>query len=169
MMAAPMTNIDGVNMNIIEADDTHIAAIAFILRDFDKEGGIYDKTEALDTETFYQDIYAYIQDPNHVVVVAYDGVVPVGVSVFGIGKVFGRKSFEAMMAWFYVRKDYRNLSTANQILDYSVNLCKNKGARYIFASSTADFNDNGRNERAFTALLKRKKFKSIGPVLLRKD
>jgi len=62
---------------------------------------------------------------------------------------------------FYVRPQCRKSSMAKHMLDFAVNLCKDMGARLLYSSSTAGFDDDGRNARAYNALLRRQGFKEL--------
>lgn len=75
---------------------------------------------------------------------------------------------QALMVLFYIRPQYRSGGTASNLLDLSLELCQNGGAKMFFASSTAGFDDGGVNERAFTLLLKRRGFDGLGTFLCRK-
>lgn len=145
-----------------------IAALAICGREFDEEGGVYTRTPLIDEE-LYQDLAHYVACPSHVVVLAELDGVPAGFCIFGISKVTGRREYESLMTWFYVRPAHRSAQVANRLLDYSLTLCKDKGAKYFFASSTAGFDDGGLNERAFTALLRRKGFSVLGSILMLRE
>lgn len=154
-----------MTLKILTASPANIAALAVCGREFDTEGGVYTRTPLIDQE-LYQDLADYIASPNHVVALAEVDGVPAGFCVFGVGKVTGRREYEALMTWFYVRKSHRSGHLATELLDYSMKLCKDKGAKYFFASSTAGFDDGGLNERAFTALLRRNGFSVLGSILM---
>ena len=153
---------------IRQATLADIAALAICGREFDEEGGVYTRTPLIDTE-LYQDLAQYVACPFHVVALAEVDGTPAGFCVFGVNKVTGRLEYEALMTWFYVRKSHRCGMMATQLLDYSMKLCKDKGAKYFFASSTAGFDDGGLNERAFTALLRRKGFSVLGSILMLRE
>jgi hypothetical protein len=44
------------------------------------------------------------------------------------------------------------------MLDFALELCKDKGAKMLYSSSTGGFDDDGRNARAYNALLRRSGF-----------
>lgn len=129
---------------------------------------MYNALPLIDEE-LYRDLAAYVADENYIVALAESDGIPAGFCVFGINKVTGRLAYEALMVWFYIRPAHRSLQVANALLDYSIALCKDKGAKFFFASSTAGFNDGGTNERAFSALLKRKGFSVLGSVLMLRE
>lgn len=153
---------------IRQATPEDIAALAICGREFDAEGGVYTRTRLIDAE-LYRDLAQYVACPYHVVVLAEKDGVPAGFSVWGINKVTGRLEKEALLTWFYIRKSHRCAEVATQLLDYSIALCKDGGAKYFFASSTAGFDDGGLNERAFTALLRRKGFSVLGSLLMLRE
>lgn len=141
-----------------------IPALAVAGKEFDAESVLYP-TPIVDAE-LYQDFADAIGSSSHFVAVAYDEADMIaGFAIWGVGKVFARSSKEALMTFFYTRKAHRNLKLSDQLLDYSINLCKDMGAKTFFASSTGGFADDGKNERAFTALLKRRGFEVLGSIL----
>lgn len=119
----------------------------------------------LSTENIYASLAHMLSNPLAVMVIAEDQHgLPVGFSLWQLENPWTVEHM-ALMVLFYVRPHARNLKLASDLLDYSMQLCQDKGAKMFYASSTAGFDDGGANERAFTALLKRKGFKVIGSFL----
>ncbi len=101
--------------------------------------------------------------------VAVDGDVVLGVVSANIDASWTREAI-AFEEIFYIRPEHRNARVAIKLCDFFIKECKMQGAKKIFSSSTAGFDDNGKNANAFTKLLKRFGFKEIkGGCVLIKD
>lgn len=115
----------------------------------------------LSTENIYRTLLHMIEDPDTVVVVAYDDQGDVGGFTFwGLENPWTVEKV-AIEVLFYVRPASRKNNMAKTMLDFAVNLCKDMGARLLYSSSTAGFDDDGRNARAYNALLRRQGFKEL--------
>lgn len=73
----------------------------------------------------------------------------------------------AIVTYLYTASEHRNKHCSQSLLDFVLELCEHKGAKSVYASSTAGFSDNGVNERAFRMFLKRNQFNHIGSFLIR--
>lgn len=151
------------NYTIRLATPEDIAAITHAGRDFFTESNWQGMT--LSTENIYSSLAYMLSQPGFVMVIAEtpEGL-PAGFAFWQLENPW-TVELMALMVLFYVRPEHRNASLANSLLDYSLTLCKDKGAKMFYASSTAGFNDGGKNERAFTALLRRKGFSVVGSFL----
>jgi GNAT superfamily N-acetyltransferase len=99
-----------------------------------------------------------VDNSNTVLVVAYDDE----------GKVAGFTIWALENPWtvekmglevlFYVRPEARKSKLAKHMLDFAIELCKDRGAKMLYSSSTGGFDDDGRNARAYNALLRRSGF-----------
>lgn len=67
---------------------------------------------------------------------------------------------------FYVAPEYRGSQCSQMLMDSALKICKDRGAKLVWASSTAGFSDNGCNERAFRMFLKRNRFREVGTFLV---
>lgn len=115
----------------------------------------------LSTENIYRTLLAMLEDPDTIVVVGYDDNGDVGGFTFwGLENPWTVEKV-AIEILFYVRPESRKANMARQMLDFAINLCKDKGARLLYSSSTAGFDDDGRNARAYNALLRRQGFKVL--------
>src|SRR5882762_4462535 len=56
---------------------------------------------------------------------------------------------------FYIVPNHRNGECSQMLMDKALEICKNRDAKLVWASSTAGFSDNGCNERAFKLFVKR--------------
>lgn len=148
---------------IRQATPEDIAAIAHAGRDFFAESNWHGLQ--LSSERIYSSLAYMLSNENFVMVLAEtERGMPAGFSFWQLENPW-TVELMALMVLFYVRPDHRNAQLANGLLDYSLDLCKDKGAKMFYASSTAGFNDAGANERAFTALLRRKGFNVVGSFL----
>ena len=148
---------------IRQATPEDIAAIAHAGRDFFAESNWHGLQ--LSSERIYSSLAYMLSNENFVMVLAETAQgLPAGFSFWQLENPW-TVELMALMVLFYVRPDHRNAQVANGLLDYSLQLCQDKGAKMFYSSSTAGFNDAGANERAFTALLKRRGFKTTGAFL----
>jgi GNAT superfamily N-acetyltransferase len=67
---------------------------------------------------------------------------------------------------FYVVDRHRRGECSQMLMDSALKICKDRGAKLVWASSTAGFSDNGCNERAFRMFLKRNRFREVGTFLV---
>ena len=67
---------------------------------------------------------------------------------------------------FYIVPEHRRGDCSQMLMDKALEICKNRGAKLVWASSTAGFSDNGCNERAFKMFLKRNRFREVGTFLV---
>lgn len=67
---------------------------------------------------------------------------------------------------FYVLPAHRRGKCSQMLMDKALEICKDRGAKLVWASSTAGFSDNGCNERAFRMFLKRNRFREVGTFLV---
>lgn len=73
----------------------------------------------------------------------------------------------AMGFVFYVHPDMRRTSIGVRLIDAAIDQARHDGACGVYFSSTAGFDDNGRNEKLFSNMMQRKGFKSIGRCFMR--
>ncbi len=67
---------------------------------------------------------------------------------------------------FYITRPRRRGKCSQMLMDKALEICKDRGAKLVWASSTAGFSDNGCNERAFRMFLKRNRFREVGTFLV---
>lgn len=67
---------------------------------------------------------------------------------------------------FYIVPEYRGDECSQMLMDKALEICQDRGAKLVWASSTAGFSDNGCNERAFRMFLKRNRFREVGTFLV---
>lgn len=67
---------------------------------------------------------------------------------------------------FYIVPKHRRGECSQMLMDKALQICQDRGAKLVWASSTAGFSDNGCNERAFRMFLKRNRFREVGTFLV---
>jgi GNAT superfamily N-acetyltransferase len=116
-----------------------------------------------------QSILSMMMDSDFHVLVAYvDGQPergPVGFFEFAFENPWMAE--EVMLCVnFYVLGQHRRGQCSQMLMDKALEICKYRGAKLVWASSTAGFSDNGCNERAFRMFLKRNRFREVGTFLV---
>lgn len=150
-------------MKIYQAGIEDAAIVHHCGKDFFKESNWGHMT--LDPDRIRESLIHILTNQSFIVVVAVDdNGIPAGFVIWSLENPWTIEK-QALMVLFYVRPEYRTGGTASKVLDLSLDLCKNAGAKMFFSSSTAGFDDGGVNERAFTLLLKRRGFKGLGTFL----
>lgn len=119
-----------------------------------------------DGERAEQSILSMMCDSDFEVIVARDETgEPAGFFEFGFERPWMKE--EVMLCVnFYVAPAYRRGQCSQMLLDAGMEICKYRGAKLVWASSTAGFSDNGCNERAFRMFLKRNGFRESGTFLI---
>lgn len=118
-------------------------------------------------DKMYQTLANMMMDSDYEVIVAYteDGKVA-GFFEFGFDSPCMDEEV-ALCVYFYVLPEYRDAECSQMLMDFGTEICQNRGAKFLWASSTAGFSDNGCNERAYKLFLKRNGFTEIGTFLVR--
>lgn len=96
-------------------------------------------------------------DEFSVVAVAMDGERVVGFGLWGLENpwTIERVAIEIL---FFVSPEYRNAQVSASLLRLSLDECKKLGAKAYYSSSTAGFDDEGVNARAYKMMLGRAGF-----------
>lgn len=120
-----------------------------------------------DADKMYGTLLGMMQDSDFEVLVAYaeDGSVA-GFFEFAFESPCMKEEV-ALCIYFYILPKYRDAECSQMLLDFGTEICQNRGAKFLWKSSTAGFSDNGCNERAYKMFLKRNGFKEIGTFLVR--
>ena len=112
-------------------------------------------------KTIRMTLLKMLEDENSLIVVAYDDAGDVaGFTMWGLQNPWTLEKI-AIEDLFYIRAQARKSNIAKPMMDFAVKLCKDRGAKLLYTSSTAGFNDDGRNARAYNILLKRCGFKEL--------
>lgn len=142
------------------AEEHDLAHIMLAGREFFKESNWFDNMTLCD-KTIRLTLLAMHNDPNSIVIVAYDDECDVaGFALWGLQNPWTVEKI-AIEDLFYIRKSARKSKIAQAMLDFSIKACQDRGAKLLYSSSTAGFNDDGKNARAYNLLLRRKGFKEL--------
>lgn len=142
------------------AEERDLPYILITIKEFFNESNWFDKM-TLCKKNIRKTMIAMHNDPNSLVVVAYDDKNGfVGFTLWGLQNPWTVEKI-AIEDLFYIRKSARKSKIAQAMLDFSIKACQDKGAKLLYSSSTAGFDDNGVNARAFNILLKKTGFSEI--------
>lgn len=151
-------------MIIREAQKNDLAHVSLLGSEFLEESN-WLGTLTLDKDKIYSTLLHMYNDPNHILAVAFEeeGTSYKRLQGFTMWSLENPWTVEkiAIEILFYVNPEYRGKNVAKPLLDFAVNICENKGARMLYSSSTAGFDDDGRTARAYNILLRRAGFKEL--------
>jgi len=91
-------------------------------------------------------------DEHEVLIIQHEGV-DCGFAIWGYDKAWTVERI-AIEILFYISPAYRRDGVAKRLLQESVNVCDNAGVKLMYSTSTAGFDDNGVNARAYNMLFK---------------
>jgi GNAT superfamily N-acetyltransferase len=147
-------------MIIKKAETGDIPYIAHAGREFMQESNWLGPL-TLSTDNIYKTLMHMVNDPDSIVIVAYDDDVNVaGFTFWGLENPWTVEKI-GIEILFYVRPQCRQGNIAKAMLDFALNVCQDMGAVMLYSSSTAGFDDDGRTARAYNALLRRRGFKEL--------
>jgi len=108
----------------------------------------------------------YSSEEDTILVAVHDGKV-VGFIMFDTTRHYTTYLVSHMFL-FFVLPAARRLGAGPALVKAATLFSQDRGAKYFYGSSSAGFNDGGRNERGLTALYKRQGFKENG-LFFRKE
>jgi len=141
-------------MLIKEATLEDLAAIAHIGGKFFVESG-WIKNLTPSKENTYKSLLAMMEDPDYCIVAAYDDEGELGGFVMaGLGNPWSVEKV-AVEELFFTNPNGSGYGIAKPMLDFIEDMCKTKGAKLFYSSSTASIDDDGKAARGFNILLRR--------------
>lgn len=130
---------------------------------FDLTKKFYDESNwkiEINFEKSINTFHYLIDSEDNVFLVVEDNNEITGFAIWGIENPWTIEKI-AIDILFYIAPKKRNFNTANKLLNESIEKCKNLGAKIFYTSSTAGFDDNGKNARAYNMLYKKNGFSEI--------
>jgi GNAT superfamily N-acetyltransferase len=146
-----------------------------------RDAKLANELVAVHEQFFYESIYRSmtfdpIRTTQSILAMMSDSDFHVLVAQTETGEIAGFFEFAFENPWmveevalcvnFYVRPEHRRGECSQILMDRGQKICKDRGAKLVWASSTAGFSDNGCNERAFRMFLKHNGFRDVGTFLV---
>lgn len=133
------------------ATSDDIADLGLLGLSFFEESPFAAKGMTLSPTRIVSSLAAMIDSPDCVVhVVRQDGKV-VGGALWALDSSWTEEPI-AIEVLFYMHPQYRRRALSKALLQAGIDACYNAGARLMYSTSTAGFDDNGANARAYNML-----------------
>lgn len=146
-------------------DKTHISEIlrmgALFYDESNFEKGGYDP------EQFEHILSVMMEGDSHHIIMALSFETPVGFIIFDISRHYTKYNM-ACMYLLYVDKDQRVYGAGAELIRKATQYCKTMGCKYFYSSSSAGFDDGGRNEKVLRNIYKKQGFEDNG-FFMRKE
>jgi len=107
-----------------------------------------------DAQRFDEIVNFMMWDGEHFILIAHVDEKPIGFLIFDVSRHYTRYLVSCMFL-FYVDADHRKHNAGMALLSAAREIAKEEGSKYFYVSSSAGFEDGGRNERALISLYKR--------------
>ena len=98
---------------------------------------------------------------EHITLIAEVKGQAIGFIIFDVSRHY-TKYLISCMYLFYVDKDNRKHNAGAELIKAAKIVARQKGAKYFYGSSSAGFEDEGKNERALIGIYERQGFKDNG-------
>ncbi len=108
-----------------------------------------------------------LQGGTHYLLIAEHNDKPIGFIVFDCARHY-TKYLVSHMFLLYSDKDHRKHNAGSSLIREACKFAKNKGCKYFYGSGSAEFDDNGRNDRILKRIYERQDFKENG-FFMRKE
>lgn len=136
---------------IEQATSDDIADLGILGLSFFEESPFASKGMTLCPERIVMTLTAMLASPEYIILLCREDERIVGFAIWALDASWTKEPI-AIEVLFYMHPEYRRRSLSKGLLQASIDACYNAGARLMYSTSTAGFDDNGANARAYNML-----------------